>query len=290
MKYLVIGLKGMAYGITHVMPGLGGALVLILLGVYEQFVDAVGNFFIQRDKWREHLAFLVPLGIGMVLGMVLLAKLLTTVLENYSGETMIFFMGLLVGTIPTILRIHRDMKPTVGRVIALACGIAVVVAMRQLNPDGEQGAATQAAGTINVAYNTLIAFLAGGASVSPGLDGSTVLLLGGTYDAVIAAVGALPRIGLQSALILLSTAIGAVLGILICSKLIDTAIRRVPSITYYVVLGLIAGALYSLWPRTPLQAGIPVLALLFAAGLAIALFASREPTPREEPVAAKPAE
>ena len=39
-------------GLRDVAPGLGGGLVLILLGIYEQFVDALGNFFINRHKWN----------------------------------------------------------------------------------------------------------------------------------------------------------------------------------------------------------------------------------------------
>jgi putative membrane protein len=77
--------------------------------------------------------------------------------------------------------------------------------------------------------------------------------------------------------ILITTALGAVLGILICSKLIDIAIRRVPSITYYVVLGLVIGSVYGLWPDQPARLAWPFLALLFLAGGAVAYFGSREP-------------
>jgi len=103
MKYLVLVLKGMAYGVTHVAPGLGGGLILILLGVYERFVEAIGNFFVQRERWREFLAFLIPLGIGMVIGIVLAAKIIAAVLDRYPVATMVFFMGLLIGTIPSCL-------------------------------------------------------------------------------------------------------------------------------------------------------------------------------------------
>ena len=89
MRYLILVLKGIVYGVTHVAPGLGGGLVLILLGVYEQFVDALGNFFINRHKWKEYLLFLVPLGIGMVLGMLGLARLITFLLDHYPAATVV---------------------------------------------------------------------------------------------------------------------------------------------------------------------------------------------------------
>ena len=72
MKYLVLVLKGMAYGLTHIVPGLGGGIVMILLGVYEPFVDALGNFFLRRDRWGEYIPFLVSLGIRMAIAVVVL--------------------------------------------------------------------------------------------------------------------------------------------------------------------------------------------------------------------------
>jgi len=50
VRFLVLVLKGIAYGLTHIVPGLGGGLILILMGIYEQFVDAIGNFFVDRER------------------------------------------------------------------------------------------------------------------------------------------------------------------------------------------------------------------------------------------------
>jgi putative membrane protein len=218
----------------------------------------------------------------MVMGMVLLAKRLTILLAGYSTETMIFFMGLLVGTIPAILRIHHDMRPTAGRIVALLCGVTLVIATRLLGSGAETETSSHSlAGFGGLAYNALVSFLAGGASVTPGLDGSYVLLLGGTYPNVLNAVAALTHMEIQWG-ILLTTAIGAVLGIVICAKLIDLAIRRVPGVTYYVVLGLVTGSVYGLWPQQPATLSPAVLALLFVVGGVLAYLGSREPASTKE--------
>ena len=272
---MVLGLKGIAYGITHIVPGLGGGLILILLGIYEQFVDALGNFFVNRQRWREYLSFLVPLGIGMVMGMLVLAKLIDSMLEHYPAATMFFFMGLLVGTIPSVLRMHGDMRLTTGRGIALLLGLLVVVGLGALEPQRRQTGSVRAiTGTGGIVYNAFVSFLAGGASVTPGLDGSYVLLLGGTYGAVIEAVAALSELVIRWGA-LLSTAIGAVLGIVSFSKLIDMALKRAPAVSYYAVLGLVVGSVYGLWPHDPRRASILALALAFVGGLVLALLFAR---------------
>ncbi|MFH1084232.1 MAG: DUF368 domain-containing protein [Chloroflexota bacterium] len=279
MKYLVLVLKGMAYGITHIIPGMGGGLILILLGIYEQFVDAVGNFFVDLRGWKGRLAFLVPIGVGMVIGAAVLAKIITIALEHYPTTIMVFFMGLLLGTLPSVVRLHGDMRPTLGRALALVAGIALVVALRAVQPaEGAHTVVSLSTGP-GLLYNALIAFLGGGASVTPGLDGSYILLVGGTYAPVIAAVSDLTRLTVRWGL-LITLAVGAGLGILGFSKLIDTAIKRAPSIAYYVIIGLILGSVYGLWPSQPPELGYLVAAVALAVGFGVALLLSRTPEPK----------
>lgn len=277
MRQIILVLKGMAYGVTHVAPGLGGGIVLLLLGIYEEFVEAVGNLFVRRSAWRRYLAFLIPLGIGTVLGVILAAVTIDAVLEAYPTESMIFFMGLLLGTVPSVLKLHDDMRLKPERIVALLFGLALVVGIRALEPlVTGQGPARTLTTWPEILYNGAVSFLAGGASVTPGLDGSYVLLLGGTYAPVLRAVAALKDLTIAWGT-LLSTGLGAVLGILVFSKLIDLAIKRASSLAYYCVLGLVLGSVYGLWPDQPARLPAWSLALCFLAGGAAALLLGRSP-------------
>ncbi len=275
MRLIVLVLKGMIYGTTHVLPGLGGGIVLLLLGVYEEFVEAIGNLFVRRDRWRQYLGFLVPLGIGMVLGIIVAAILIEGLMERHPTASMLFFMGLLLGTVPSVLRLHGDMRPTAGRIGALLFGGALVVAIRALGPLLTGKSTAYTLDTVSeVGHNALMSFLAGGASVTPGLDGSYVLMLGGTYPAVLEAVAGLRHLQIQWAA-LLSTVIFAGLGILIFAKLIDSLIKQKPSAAYYAVLGMILGSIYGLWPQPPIE-GSPILLILsFVVGAAVAVLLGR---------------
>jgi len=104
---------------------------------------------------------------------------------------MFFFIGLLLGTIPSVLKLHRDMRFTVGRGVALLVGIAFVVVMRIIRESNITGAEREINSAGGFIYNIVICFLAGGASVTPGLDGSSIFMLGGTYKPITAALGAL---------------------------------------------------------------------------------------------------
>ncbi len=272
---LVLALKGMVYGLTHLVPGIGGGLILIVMGIYEPFVDAVGNVFVQRHRWREFLSFLVPLGIGMAVSMVVLSRVVTSLAERYPVGLAFFFIGLLIGTVPTVLRLHGDvMRPTAGRVLAFLGGLGVVIAVRAVRDRVGDGALSGLEGARGAAYFGVTSFLAGGASVTPGLDGSYIWMLLGAYNRVIAAIGNLLDLQVDWS-ILVPAGIGSVLGILAFSKAIDAAIKKAPAIAYSAVLGLIVGALIGLWPANALSASVLVSALCFAGGFAAAYGLSR---------------
>jgi putative membrane protein len=274
MRFVVLVLKGMLYGVTHVSPGLGGGIVLILLGIYGEFVEAIGNLFVKRDRWRQYLGFLVPLGIGMIVGILAAAALIERLLTRYPTLTMFVFMGLLVGTIPSVLRLHDDLRPTPRRIAALILGAALVIGIRVLEAVLVGRDVTYTfTNAREVAYQSLISFLAGCASVTPGLDGSTVLLLGGTYEPVLAAVSALRNLDIRWA-VLLSTAVFAALGVVLFSKVIDSVLKRGRAATYYGILGLVLGSIYGLWSRTTPGDTAPwmlVLGVLGGAAVAVLL-------------------
>lgn len=283
MHYITIVLKGMVYGVTHVVPGLGGSLVLIMMGIYEEFVEAIGGLFTDRAGLGRRLRFLVPLGIGMVLGIIIAAVVIAGFLDRFPVATKVFFMGLLLGTISSVLRLHGDMRPTPGRIAAALCGIGAVVAVHAI----EARIATGSRLTLDdverlpgVAYNLLMSFLGGGASVTPGMDGSTVLILGGTYQPILEAVRALTALKIHW-LPLMSTVIGVILGMVTFSKTIHAAIMRSPAVSYYCVLGLILGSIYALWPNQPANVPWWVLPIVLALGAYAAVLLGRS-QPQED--------
>lgn len=278
MKYLILVLKGVAYGITNLVPAIGGGTILILLRIYEQFVDAWGNL-LNYKRWKEIIPFLFFLGLGAAVGMIALSRLINELLERFEAPTMFFFIGLLVGTIPSILKMHRDMRFTPGRGAALLVGVAFVVAMRIIREGSISGADREINSIGSFIYNVVVCFLAGGASVTPGLDGSSIFMLGGTYKAITGSLSALAHLEIRWATII-STALGAAPGIIIFSRLISAAIKRAPSVTYYCVLGIVAGSVYGLWPQVR-DSNALFLILAFAVGLALALYFNRPAAPAE---------
>ena len=73
--------KGFIIGIGKIIPGVSGAVLAILLGVYDKSIDYINNF---NNKKKESIKYLLPLGIGIILAIVIFSKIITFTLNKYN--------------------------------------------------------------------------------------------------------------------------------------------------------------------------------------------------------------
>jgi putative membrane protein len=290
VRYPMLVLKGIAFGISNLVPGLTGGVVLIIMGIYEEFVEAAGNLLLRRDRWRQYVPFLGAVGLGAGIAMVLFSTVLTHLMARYPAPMMLLFIGLLLGTVPSIIKLHNDMSPTPGRVVAGITGIALVIGFAALERRGYHADWLADPGSPGgMAYSLFTSIAAGGANVLPGVSGSYVFLLSGTYLAIMEALSALRGLVVRWE-VLVPTALGAAFGVVSFSKVIDTLIKRAPGVTYYGILGLLVGSAYALWPRELHGAPAITLVLSLVLGVAVPVGLHRRVAPAGVPSSTVPEE
>ena len=86
--------KGLIIGLGKIIPGVSGGMLAISLGVYEKGLDALSHFF---RNVKENTKFLCLLGLGILISVVLMSKLIKFSLDNYYLPTMLLFIGLIAG-------------------------------------------------------------------------------------------------------------------------------------------------------------------------------------------------
>ena len=291
MKTLILLVKGAIIGVANVIPGVSTATFMVLLRVYDDIVEAIGNFvtdfFSGRKKLKTYLLLLIPFGIGAVLGTLGFAKLATFVLDRYPLPAQFFFIGLIAGSIPCVINMHDDMKPRAGRIIAAAIGfvIAVLVGLGVKGDVLGQFAADPSS-LAGVIYFGIVGFFAGGSVMTPGLSGSYIFLLAGTYEPIMEALDSLTHPPIMWGVIF-STAVGVALGVVIFAKVISLLLKRQPALTFYAILGLILGSFVGLWPADFDLTTPSLLSLLaLVPGAAIAYFLGRK-APESDPAEAE---
>lgn len=107
-------LAGVAGAAAMVLPGVSGAYLLLLLGQYEAVVSAI------KDLARLDLAALqvvIPVGIGVALGIAVVANALRWLLHRYEKATLAVLLGLLIGAPAGLYPFREAVPPAPGDVV-----------------------------------------------------------------------------------------------------------------------------------------------------------------------------
>jgi putative membrane protein len=245
VKFLILFVKGLAIGVANVIPGVSGGTMAFILGIYHQLTEAVGNLFIKPKK--EYILFLLVVGFGGATGIVLFAKLFGWVLESefLSQIVYFFFIGLILGSVPYVLSIHNDLKPSFARIGVFVIAIVLILFVSFISQSGEPVNSTEFDYSgVTLFYGlwlVLCGFLAAGSMVLPGFSGSALLIGLGEYANILGFVN--ERMLLPLGLVVL----GSIPGVLIFAKLINYTLNKFPANTYYFILGLILASLIQIY-------------------------------------------
>ena len=99
--FLMRILKGTLIGAGAILPGISSGVFCVIFGIYEKLVDSILHFF---QKPKENFLFLLPILIGVGIGVIVLAKFLLFFFEYYPMPTKYTFIGLILGSIPFLFK------------------------------------------------------------------------------------------------------------------------------------------------------------------------------------------
>lgn len=279
MQYLQWIIKGLAMGAADVVPGVSGGTLAFILGVYERLLAAISNCNLQALKllsrwqlaafWR-HIdgTFLLCLFGGVLVSIFSLAGVLTYMLEYRPIPLWALFCALILTALPPLL---RSVQWSLWRVLLCGVGIAFALLIGMLTPR-------------ELEPQSWMFFVAGAiaicAMILPGISGSFILLMSGMYAPVLAAVT-----GLQFNVLVLFL-VGCIVGLLSFSRLLNWLLRHYHDASLALLIGVVVGALYRIWPwqleqklylpwqyATKAGDADSLMALLFALGGALIMLA-----------------
>lgn len=136
MKNILAILYGLVFGIANIIPGVSGGTMLVTFGCYDKVCGALSLNF---KEIKKNIVFLIFFGIGAVLGIVGFSFVITYLFSNFPTPTYLFFMGLILGSVPLIWRnatVREKFKPIclIPFIIALAVVVGLTV-LENNNPE-----------------------------------------------------------------------------------------------------------------------------------------------------------
>ncbi len=128
---LTMIIVGMIGGATMLMPGVSGSMVLLIIGQYYLFKSYLANVTSLRMDILVPLCFV---GIGVVLGIILSAKVCEYFLENYRPSFLSFILGLIIASSIVLIPFtaHYDFGIIITSLLAFIFGGAIVLGLGKL--------------------------------------------------------------------------------------------------------------------------------------------------------------
>ncbi|MDF9744111.1 DUF368 domain-containing protein [Natrinema salsiterrestre] len=261
-EFLAVYLKGFSMGSADVVPGVSGATIALIVGIYDRLVRAItaidprafrpavrihepeSRAALRAEFERIDATFLVVLGLGIGTAIAALSSVMHTAVSEYPVPTYGFFFGL-IGASAVVL--YGDVERwTVRRIAVSIVGIVLAAAVTGV---------TQAGTSHEPAMIVLAGAIAVCAMILPGVSGSFFLLILGQYEYMMGTVGAFvdALIGvlrgdglaplLEPGTIVALFGVGAVVGLFAMAHTVRRALERYRATTLAFLVSLMVGAL-----------------------------------------------
>ncbi|MBQ7668452.1 MAG: DUF368 domain-containing protein [Clostridia bacterium] len=239
MKIIIDVLRGILIGVANIIPGISGATIALSLGVYDKIIHCVNNII---KEFKKSILYLIPIGIGAVLGIAVFSKIIEFCFENFRLQTSFTFIGLILGSLPMLIKRVSGKKVTAPNVIALIIGAVFIAGFAFLTAD------TNAVSKLSNPILLILVGMIGAISmVIPGLSGSLVLTALGYYDPIISTINSFTSKALSFDIgniwgeffVLTFFGIGVIIGIVLFAKVIEFLFNKFETTTFYAIIGII---------------------------------------------------
>ncbi|MCL2818275.1 MAG: DUF368 domain-containing protein [Actinomycetia bacterium] len=242
LNYLYRILCGFFLGLSVFAPGLSGAVIAIIMGVYKDIVEIASNPF---KNLKRNILFCIPIGIGVVLSGIVFIVIFDLLFNTYEKATYLLFLGLIAGNLPVI---YAEIKKYGFKLSYLWGGIAAfAMALSLFFAGTRSGMGGDAQGlTAGIAHLAAAGFAGGATMLIPGMSVSMVLIVFGVYRQLIYAAKTLIDLDLTLLVPFALFALCAVAGVVLSSRAIKWVFEKIPGLAYTMILGFMTSSIMGL--------------------------------------------
>lgn len=243
---IILFIKGVVLGVAFVIPGVSGGTLAVLMGIYEELIEAASNFYKSIADFKKYIMYLLPIGLGVVFSVAVFAKLIKFGLDKAPIITILIFLGMIIGGIPALVRNVKGTKINLKDMTLMLVGLIIVISMLIFHKSNSNVVLTNMSIT---GYITLflVGAIAAVTMVVPGISGSFTLMLIGYYEPILNLVNDITSFkNLGPNLILIFTfMLGVFIGIIFISKIIEWCLKHYKRETYYAIIGFVLSSIIS---------------------------------------------
>lgn len=250
--------QGLIIGVGGILPGVSGGVLCIVFGLYQPVMEV---FAAPIKNLKKHLGLLAPAALGAAVGCFGLAHLVGAAMQACPDYATAAFVGLILGTLPALLRTAREQPASRGSAPAFFTSFAAFFALFLFLGRGDGLAIAP-----NFFWYLLTGVIWGVSIVLPGLSMSSILIFLGLFAPLVDGAKSLDLA------VLLPVGIGGIAAIALLARLVNRLFARYPAVMSYIILGIVAATTIPLIPtHFASVADFFVQLCLMVVGFAVAL-------------------
>ena len=127
--YLSIFFAGSIALCAMILPGISGSFILVLLGLYPMFINALASFQID---------FLIVFAMGGIIGLMLLSRILSWLMNHYKSAVIATMSGFLLGSLSIIWPWKNIAAKVISSETELAVGAQNILPQNYLAAVGQE--------------------------------------------------------------------------------------------------------------------------------------------------------
>ena len=213
------------------MPGISAGTLALIMGIYEKIIFSITSL-VSLSISKKYFIFLLCLATGISFAFLLLAEGISQLLFHFPLEVYSSFTGLITASLPMLFKLTNKNKHSILIITLVALGFFIFL---------------KTVPRFSGAQDSFFLFFMSGflgffASILPGLSGSTVLLILGTYHLILTTLAE----GVIKYLLIFS--IGGIIGSICAFYFIRFLIKKRKNLFFCTILGLIIGSLPEIIP------------------------------------------
>lgn len=240
------GILGFFIGLAVIVPGISGSTMAIIFKLYDKLLYAIGNIL---KRFKSCFLFLLPIGLGAVIGFALGFFAIKHLLELLPFAIMAFFAGLMAGAFPAVADEIKQEKLNWKRVLLFLLGLLIPIAIG-VGSTFLQGGVRSLENLQFYHYLLFIflGYLVAITQIVPGLSATALLMAFGYFVPImesvsISYISSNPAVlGVYACLV-----VGFLIGLVSFSKILTILFAKSRKTAFFMIVGLSLGSIISMF-------------------------------------------
>lgn len=128
-------LIGILLGAGAILPGISSGVLCVIFGMYDKLLNSIFGLF---KNFKQNFLYLFPIALGGIIGIFSVGNILKTLLNTYPIQTSFCFIGLILGSIPILIKkVNSEhifkLRYLFFAIIAFIIGYLLVILENKLN-------------------------------------------------------------------------------------------------------------------------------------------------------------